>query len=176
MSSGKDVNAAEGDVRAADASFSDQLIGNYEPELTNDDEINQAIQASIKTAENEFLRNNKQEKYKNQIEHLTKIDEERILLENYRMQKLKEQRIEERELEMRNIVAFLSRLRLKDLLKVLDVFIQDGKKIDFKYYNKFKDELKPSEFEKIEYIFNDPPHDEEDYDSEYTYDSDYKKK
>ena len=110
--------SSEEDVRAADASFSDQLIGNYEPELTNDDEINQAIQASIKTAENEFLRNNKQEKYKNQIEHLTKIDEERILLENYRMQKLKEQRIEERELEMRNTIAFLSRLRLKDLLKV----------------------------------------------------------
>ena len=48
--------SSEEDVRAADASFSDQLIGNYEPELTDDDEINQAIQASIKTAENEDIK------------------------------------------------------------------------------------------------------------------------
>ena len=171
--------SSEEDVRPADASFSDQLIGNFEQELIFDDEINQAIQASIKTAQDEFSRINKQEKYKNQIEFLTKIDEERIILENYRIQNLKEKKIEERELEMRNTIAFLSRFRLKDLLLVLNVFIQDGKKIDFKYYNEFKKELKPSEFKKIEYIFNDSPceeEEEEDYDSEYTYDSDYKKK
>ena len=99
--------SSEEDVRPADASFSDQLIGNFEQELIFDDEINQAIQASIKTAQDEFSRNNKQEKYKNQIEYLTKIDEEIIILENYRIQNLKEKKIEERELEMRNTIAFL---------------------------------------------------------------------
>jgi len=163
------MSIQEEDIRAADQSFKDQLIGDYEPEFTEDDEINQAIRASLESAKDDLLKKNKQIKYENEIKRLTKLEQERIDLENYRIQKQREEKISERELELRNIIVFLTRFKLEILLKIIQDYIQNGKKINYEYYDMFKNELKPSEFDKIEYIFNIPYYDNELSDSEYEY-------
>jgi len=157
------------DIRAPDNSFNDQLIGSFEQNLTDDDEINQAIQASLETANQEFERQMKQKKFDGQINSLNLINQEELRLQKFKEEKLKEELIEQRESEFRSTIVFLSRLKLTSLLELIQNYIQSGIKIDYEHYESFKKELKPSLFENITHIFKDEPFENYDEDDEYEY-------
>lgn len=143
----------EDDIRKPDNIIREQLIDNPKYIESDDEEINKALQESIKTAQEEYISNKNIQKYEAQINNLKMINDEEIRLLKYKQDNLKKKQIEERELLMRPVIMFLNRLKLKDLITIINIYIETGKQIEKQYYYMFKKELKPSIFNIIEPLF-----------------------
>jgi len=151
------------DIRKPDKVIVDKLIDNndiYEEE--EDEELKKALIESMKTTStnidinlNHKLNNNLNNDISNREDYHKIIDTESVRLEKYKQEQSKKEEIEERELMMRPVMMYLNRLKLKDLISVIHIYIETGSQLDNQYYHIFKKELKPSIFSMIESIFKD---------------------
>ena len=162
--------ASEEDIRVPDQSFNEQLISNeFDSVNTHDSELNDAIQQSLNSYFNQQSNLEQTEKFNRQIEKCKEEEYQRILLESFEKQKIKENLIQERETNLRPVTCKLCQLRLKNLNDILNEHIQTGFKIKFKFKESFQNELKPSLFKLINNLFEEEEETYDDDDSDYEY-------
>jgi len=171
-------------VRTPDKSYTDTLITEDNEINTEDDELRQVLEASLVTASQDYERQKKSNKYDSQISHLTQLAERRAREKaekeeaerqkaKARAEELKLIAIDEREQLMQPVIRRLCSTRSRQLMDILNVYIQSGKHIDMIHYNDFKDNMRKEEFVLMSELFVDNSEiDENDYaseDDEYEY-------
>lgn len=157
-------------VRAPDNRYYDQLISN-EYNYTGDFLIDQAIQNSLKTADEECKKKIREEKFNSQISRLQQLNEERELELRKEFEMKRQQNIEERAEKLKDLLAFLNRTKMKDLLSLVNIYIQTGDKINCENYDIFINEINPKYHSLLDEIICIPLQYDSD-DENYIYDSD----
>lgn len=158
--------------------ITDTLITEYNEINTKDDELRQVLEASLATAFQDYERQKKSNKYDSQISHLTQLTErrerEKAEKEEAERQKAKARAeelkliaIDERKQLLQPVTRRLCSTRNKQLMDILNVYIQSCKHINMIHYNDFKDNLRKEEFVLMSELFVENSEiDEDDYASE----------